>query len=213
MATTVSDSQLNLAYRLGSDSAPSNAGELARRLAFIDRAVATIYRRGYWWWTEAEATFTTDSSLTSYGTADGLPSDLRDIYEIKIGSVIYHPIDPQRASEMVENPLVSYTLPYGIGDNYYYMYGGELHFLPNIGTTGLTVNIKYWKKYEKINSGSTLLIPDDFAQAVDAFAYGRLMQIEDERGSAADGFDEFDEIMREMRIEHNRRAKYNKPAA
>lgn len=210
---TTEDIQLNLAYRLGEDSAPTNANELARRLAFINQALREVYKRHYWWWTEAEGTLTTNSSKTSYGTADGLPSNIRDYYEIKDGTLIYHPIDAQEASEITENPLLNYTIPYGIGDLYYYTWNDKLYFLPQIQVTGKVISIKYWEGYTALTAGSTVPIPDLFCNCLDAYAFARISQIDDERGSAADGFDEFEETMRQMMIEHNKQSFYNKPGA
>lgn len=67
------------------------------------------------------------------------------------------------------------------------------------------ITIKYYRKATKLTAdGDTVVIPDEFASALDAFAYGRINQIDDERGSAADGFDEFEEIIKQMTIEQNK---------
>lgn len=67
------------------------------------------------------------------------------------------------------------------------------------------IRIKYYRKATKLTASTdTVVIPDEYASAIDAFAYGRINQIDDERGSAADGFDEFEEIIKQMTIEQNK---------
>ena len=78
---------------------------------------------------------------------------------------------------------------------------------PGTGTpTALkkAITLKYYRKGVKLTADAdTLIIPDEYSSAVDAFAYGRICQIDDERGSAADGFAEFDDVIKQMRMEQN----------
>ncbi len=68
------------------------------------------------------------------------------------------------------------------------------------------IRLKYYQKGAKLTATTqAILIPDEYATCLDAFAYGRICQIDDERGSASDGFDEFDEIMKQMMVEQNKR--------
>lgn len=53
-------------------------------------------------------------------------------------------------------------------------------------------------------------IPDLYSGCLDAYAYARYMQKKGKRGSAADGFDEFNEIITDMKREQNRLLMYGK---
>jgi hypothetical protein len=61
-----------------------------------------------------------------------------------------------------------------------------------------------------VNDSDTTQIPDGYTYGIVNFAYARKMQTKGRRGSAADGFDEFKEFIRELNAEHNRRAYFNK---
>jgi hypothetical protein len=54
-------------------------------------------------------------------------------------------------------------------------------------------------------------IPDRYRDAVSAYVFGRLAQLDGERGDASDGFDEYNEIVSEMNKENFRRANIDTP--
>lgn len=276
MATLVSDVQTELAFRFGEDSAPGNAAESARRLAFINKAYFEVYKRHVWWFTQKTgAPIATEEAKEAYD----LPTDYRIMIEVRVNGVLYTPMPLKEAFGGYEYPQNVFNMPYGQGSNRYFIFEGKLHPLPKTsaneaaksvtalnrsgqvvtatctghefktedvisiagavetaynGDFSITrvdadtftfvvtgspstpasgtitaqkkaITIKYYQKATKLTAdGDTVVIPDEFASALDAFAYGRINQIDDERGSAADGFDEFEEIIKQMTIEQNK---------
>lgn len=59
---------------------------------------------------------------------------------------------------------------------------------------------------------STTLVPDMYTEALVAYAYGRVMIAQGQRGSAADAFDEFNNTVKQMHQENMRRKMYDKSA-
>jgi len=57
---------------------------------------------------------------------------------------------------------------------------------------------------------STTQLPDAYTYGLVNFAYARKMQQKGRRGSAADGFDEFNEFIKDLNIEQNRRKFANR---
>ncbi len=55
------------------------------------------------------------------------------------------------------------------------------------------------------DDSSTTQLPDAYTYGIVNFAYARKMQQKGRRGSAADGFDEFNEFIRDLNAEQNRR--------
>lgn len=73
------------------------------------------------------------------------------------------------------------------------------------------ITYRYFSEFVALASDSdTTQIPDGYTYGIVNFAYARKMQTKGRRGSAADGFDEFKEFIRELNAEHNRRAYFNK---
>lgn len=54
-------------------------------------------------------------------------------------------------------------------------------------------------------------IPDRYKDALSAYTFGRLAQLDGERGDATDGFDEYNEILGEMNKENFRRSNIDTP--
>ena len=281
MSTLASDVLTELAYRFGEDSSPGNAAEAARRLSFVSRAYMEVFKRHMWWWTEKDGSpIATNEGQEVYD----LPTDYRQMIEVRVGNVVYTSITPNQAFSTYNYPDPVFNLPYTQGVNHYYVFAGKLHLLPKTtanvaaqaiaivraGTTatatlaghGFTnedyitiagcaqadyngdfyitvidensfsfqvsgspvtpasgtptaqkkaLRIKYYQKPTKVTTTSqTLLIPDEYAAALDAFAFARICQIDDERGSASDGFEEFEEVMKQMNIEQNKHTFWGK---
>lgn len=200
-AVTVSDLQTSLAYRLGEDSTPSSTAEQARRLSFINEAYRAVIMRHYWWFTETTSQFSTVAGQESYGTSDGVPTNLRTILELRYNNVVYQPITQTQA-------LASYTVPYTNGNNNYFVFNSKIYPVPAFpATVANGVQLKYFAGFTKLTSNSdTVLIPEAFCDVLVAYAFARFSILDSERGNAADGFDEFNEIMSLMEIEQN---KYN----
>lgn len=211
MSLLVSDAQTALAYRLGEDSAPTNSAELARRRKFIDQANKALFKRHRFWWSQADASFSTVADQEFYTPGSGgYPADVRDIVEIRVNGVVYTYIPPHEVFGVYEYPVSIYNLPNVNGEHHWYIWNKKLYLLP-VPSEILTVKLKYWRKPATLTSDSDeLYVPEEYGSALDAFAYGRIMQIDDERGSAADGFDEFEEAVRDMKLEQNQLDFYNK---
>lgn len=198
-AITVSDLQTSLAYRLGENSAPNVTAESDRRLSFINEAYRSVMMRQYWWFAESTATFNSVADQTSYGTADGVPTDLRAILELRYNGVVQTPITQIQA-------MSSYSTPYNKGSQSYFLFQGKIYPVPPYSssiTDGIAM--KYYRGFTKLTSSSdTILIPETYSDVIVAYAYARFSILDSERGSAADGFDEFNEILQAMTIEQNR---------
>lgn len=285
MAITVNDVQLSLAYRLGESRVPQNTNEKAKRLRFIQEGYRALLKRHYWWFTEKVAAFATTNGKEEYGTTDGLPSDLRDVIEVRIDEQLYEPLPADDAFAEYQFPPQAYAVPNITFNKYWFMYNGEIHFIPipsntpaaksvtsinrsgsvatvvctshglitgnyvtiagavqpsynstfrvtkvdantftflvtgapatpatgTITATKQNVVMRYFH-YPTMPSADadTFLIPDAFTDALVAFAYARVMNVDAERGSASDGFDEYEEIIKEIFVEENKRKFYGK---
>lgn len=85
---------------------------------------------------------------------------------------------------------------------------------PATGTiTGVWQNIvyRYWKYPTALTSSSSVVaIPDQWADILVAYAYGRYGYLDDSRASANDGFEEYNNILKDLRRENNKRMLWNK---
>lgn len=199
MSTTLAQLQSRISMRLGEDSVPTG-NEYTRRTQFLNEGGRSITRKHFWWWTEATDAFDTTASQGSYTVAQGFPSDIRGsaILELRFGGTLYTPAIQSDAFSMTNS---TYS---GLADKYF-VFNKTLYISPSYGTTATDgATIKYYKTWTDLSSNSdTVLIPDDFADILVAFALGRVASIDSERGSAADAYDEFNEIYKEMEMEQN----------
>jgi len=199
MAVSLSDLQTRLSYRLAEDSVPATSGsEWLRRTQFINEGYRSIVRKHYWWWTEATASFDSVASQTSYSTTDGYPSDVRgsSLLEVRIDGKLY---EPALQADVVSLESSDYT---GMSERYM-IFNKSFYPLPAYPSSG-TANIilKYYKIPADLSSGTdTIAIPDEFADILVAFALGRIQAQNSKRGSAADSYDEYSEIYKEMENE------------
>ena len=199
MAKTLLQLQTALAYRLGENAAPESAAELTRRKSFLNEAYDDIMREHYWWFTEATDTFNSVANQASYTTADGVASDLRAILELRVSGTLYDPITQAEA-------MSELTYPYTGFSQSYFVFAGSIYFVPVLTTsTADAVAMKYYKNHTELSSNTdTTLIPDMFVGALVSFAYGRVMGINGQRGSAGDGYAEFEKTKRLMNEEQNK---------
>lgn len=200
MAVTLTNLQTKLSYRMAEDSVPTSSGsEWARRTQFLNEGLHSVLRKHYWWWTEASTTFSSVANQTSYSTSDGFPSDIRNsaILELRFNNVLYTPV---LQSEVFDLESVNTGL-----SKKYYVFNKKLWPInPFESTISNGISIKYYKISADLSSGSdTIDIPDEYADVLVAFALGRLSSLDSERGSAADAFDEYKEIYKEMEVEQN----------
>lgn len=86
---------------------------------------------------------------------------------------------------------------------------GETPTTPATGTITVIKNdlvYKYYKMSSTISSlTDTLLIPDMYLESFVSYVKARIDLRDSERGSAGDGFDEFNTIIEDMDIENNKR--------
>lgn len=197
--TTLTNLLSRVSMRLGEDSVPTG-NEATRRTQFINEAGKSIIRKHYWWFTEGSDAFNSVANQTSYSTADGLPSDLRgsSILELRYNGTLYTPV-------VQTDPFSLTNSTYSGLSQRYFMFSGSLYPVPVFGASGTdTIAIKYYKQWTTLASGSDIcIIPDDFVDILVAFCLARVHTISGKRGSAADAFDEFNEIYKEMSIEQN----------
>jgi hypothetical protein len=197
MATTLANIQTAIAYRLGEDSAASGT-EKTRRTQFINEGYFNVIRRHYWWFTETTGSFTSVADQTSYGTADGVPTDIRDsmILELRFGGVLHTPMLQTEAFD-------TYNSTYASRSQSYFIFNKKIYPVP-VWSSVATVDLKYYKIPSKLSADAdTVLIPDEYADCLVAFGLARVLQVDDERGSAADAMEEFEETLRHMITEQN----------
>lgn len=198
MAKTLLQLQTSLAYRLDEDSVPSNTAEVAKRLSFINQGYNDVMRRRLWWFAEASTTFNSVATQASYSTSDGVPTNLRTIIELRFNG---RPFTQITQEEAIKSP----NIPYSGYSESYFIFAGLLYFVPPIASSVTNgIAIKYYKTHTELASNSdTVLIPDQFADILVAYAYARTIGKEGERGSAGDGFAEYTEILRLMNEEQS----------
>lgn len=195
---TVADLQLSLAQRLGENSAPNDSNEKARRLAYFNEAYRSILRKNYWWFTEKTFAFDSVANKTSYDTSDGFPSDFRKFLEVRYDGKLIVPTLQSQAFQ-------SYDDNYSVVTDSYYIFAGIFYPTPVFPASG-TDNItgKYYYNPAKLTLDADLVvIPDIFTDVLVAYAYARMALKRGKRGSSADGFDEWKEILKDMQVEQN----------
>jgi len=199
MAKTLLQLQTSLAYRMMEDTVPTGTGELLRRKSFINDAYNAIMREHYWWFTEATDTFDSVAAQASYTTADGVPTNLRAILELRVSGTLYNPISQDKGMASISTPYNGYSQSF-------FVYAGSIYFVPPIASSGTdAIAIKYYKTHTELSANAdTILIPDMYSDAIVAYAYARTIGGEGERGSSGDGFAEYSEIMKNMREEQNK---------
>lgn len=199
MAKTLANLNLSLAYRLGENSAPSDANETARRKSFINEAYRDIMRRHYWWFSEETTTFNSVANQASYATADGVPTDLRAVLELRFQDKVYRQITQVDA-------MGALTIPYNNASQSYFLFDGKIYPVPPFSSSVVNgIALKYYKNPTELSATSdSIIIPDIFSDVLVTYAYARVMQIKGKRGSASDGFEEHKEILSNMVEEQNK---------
>lgn len=88
---------------------------------------------------------------------------------------------------------------------------------PATGTiTGVWQNLvyRYWRYVSNLTASTdTIIIPGQFTDILVAYAYGRYGYLDDTRGNAADGFKEYNMILKDLKVENNKRLWWNKNTA
>lgn len=199
---TVADLQTDLAYRLGETAAPSDSTTKTVRLSWLNKAYFDISRRQNWWWQEQ-----TDTSNTNTASATGYtePSDLKEYIELVISNVFYTRI-PYKDRRIYQNALGVVVLPTLRRNFLFYTFNGKYYIIPTDGGDGATHTIKYYRRVTKlVNDSDTLLIPDEYAEALVAYAEGRYWMSITQQAKSVAPFTEYEQIVTEMAAEHTRR--------
>lgn len=202
MALTAGNLQTNLAYRLGESAAPSDSTTTATRLEWLNMAYFDVARRFNWWWLEG-----TDTTNTNTGSTTGYaePADLKEFIELKIGNTYYDQI-PYSHGRIYTGSSVVVSLPSTQRSFKFYRYGGRYYLIPVDGNDSATHTIKYYKRVTKRTSSSdTFLIPDEYLELLPAFAEARYWLSITQQAKAAAPFQEFEQILEQMRAEQGRR--------
>lgn len=197
MSTTLANLQTSISQRLGEDSVPSG-NEYARRTQFINEAGKSIVRKHFWWWTEETTTFNSVADQASYTASDGFPSNIRgsSILELRFDGTLYTPTIQTDVFSMTNSTYSGLSQEYFVFDK-------TLFISPSYGTSTTNgVAMKFYKTWTALSSSTDVCdIPDDYADILVAFALGRVFTISGKRGSAADVYDEFNEIYKDMSME------------
>lgn len=201
MALNTDDLQTQLSYRLGESSAPSDSTTKGQRLEWMNQAYMTLARRRNWWWLEA-----TDTSNSNTGSTTGYPepTDLKKFIELKIDSVYYDEIpyeddrDYQGSSAIVSLPTIRRSYKF-------YRFGGRYYLVPTDSNDAADHTIHYYKRVSKVADGGTFLIPDEYLEALVAFAEARYWMSITQQAKASVPFQEFEEISKEMAREQGMR--------
>lgn len=210
MAKTLSDILTSVAYRMAEDSTPSDSSEEARRIRYVNEGLRKIVSRHPFWWTEASATESTVADQETYS----LPSDFRDMIEVRISDKLYTAIPRSKVLGLYDDTIKLFNYDDIITNKHYYIYADTLYIIPTpSASTADAIEMKYYKYPTAVsNDSDTFDMPDLYTESLVAYAFARLSQLDGRRGDAADAMAEFEEIVREMVAEENRRRFYGKSA-
>lgn len=202
MALTVDNLQTQLAYRLGESSAPaSTSTTYAQRLEWLNLGYFDISRRRNWWWQEATSTANTNTGATSYSE----PSDLKEFIELKIDDIFFDQV-PYIKNRVYTGTSAIVSLPTVRRSHKFYRFGGSYYLVPIDSADGEIHNIKYYKRITKRSSSSdTFLIPDEYLEALVAFAEARYWMSITQQFKAQAPFQEYEQVVQQMTQEHNMR--------
>lgn len=201
MATTGANLQTMLSYRLGETSSPSDSTTKAIRYSWLTDAYFNVGRRKNWWWQEASNTSNTNTGAASYTE----PTDLKEFIELKINDIFYDQI-PYNDNRIYRNTLGVVTLPTVRRSYKYYRYGGSYFLIPVDGADAAVHYIKYYKRLSVIDEDAdAILMPDEYREALVAYAEARYWMSITQQAKASVPFQEFEAVVQEMTREHNNR--------
>lgn len=136
MSVSLSDIRTRLAYRLNENQPPNNSFEISRRDSFINEGYRKIFNETYWWFTK---TIGSDSATDGVETYT-LPSDFRDMIELRKSRIVVSPINESDALGTHNYPPLAYQ--YNSISPKYFIYGtNELHILPIPDATPSTLTV------------------------------------------------------------------------
>ena len=199
MALTTNDLHTALAYRLGETSTPNDSTTKAIRLEWMNQGYFNLARRRNWWWLEA-----TDTTNTNTGSTSGYtePTGLKEFIELKVGDGYYDQI-PYKSNRLGSTSVV--TLPKFRLAKQFYRFGGKYFFTETDNADGTVHTIKFYKRVIKTADGGTFLVPDEYLEALVAYAEARYWLSITQQAKAVVPFQEYEEMFAEMNREQNRR--------
>lgn len=283
MSLIANDVLTDVSTRRGENGVPTG-NELTRRLSFVGQAFRHLLRQNDWWFLYKTHATSTISGQEIYD----LPSDYKQMVEVRVDRVLRIPQSDNSVFSMTQLPPVSY--PFSVNyfnSRFYYIFGDEIHLLPYPSSTPSAISVtsivvsgttatatcatahglqnndytqiagasvsecngskrvivtsstvftyvvasgtsspsgtitatwnNFTIKYAYIpetsfdSTSDTIDLPERYSDALSAYVFGRLAQLDGERGDASDGFDEYNEIIGEMNKENFRRANIDTP--
>jgi len=195
------DLQLQLAYRLGETAAPSDSTTKNQRLEWLNLGYLDISRRRNWWWLEASNTSNINTGST---TGYNEPADCKEFIELKINNIYYDQI-PYKKNRVYQGVGAVVRLPTVHTSYKFYRFGGKYYLLPIDSGDGSVHQIKYWKRATKVPDGGTFLIPDEYTEALAAYAEARYWMSISQQAKAVAPMQEFESIVAQMNQEQGMR--------
>jgi hypothetical protein len=161
----------------------------------INRAI-THYESEVFWFQQTTGTFSTIANQQSYGTADGLPSDIKEINEpvkITVSSTFLPALKRISYAELIEKDIGAFatTQP-----DEWAWYNNKMWLYPRPNTV-LTVTIPYQKSYTALSADAdtndwTTYAEDLIESRAKRWIYSRLLQ--DDKQAAIAKADEMDAL-------------------
>lgn len=200
MATTLENIKTSVAYRLGYDAAESGNAVSARWTSYINSIYMDVMRKHYWWFSEASTAFDSVADQEYYDSTDGFPTDLRGsaILELRYNNTLYTPMLQSEAFN-------SHDSDYNNRSESYFIFNKALYPVPRFTASGTdNITMKYYKMPALLSASSdAIIIPDEYADLLASGAAAKISQVDDMRGSAADFFDEYNNILEDMNKAQN----------
>jgi len=125
VSVTENQLQLQLAYRLGENSVPSDSNEIARRRSYLNDGLRAVYKEQYYWFTEDQASDTTVAGQEVYT----LPSTVRDLFEVRINRKLVVPDSRQNSLSSYSYPPLYYQYS-SLASKWFITGDKTLHILP-----------------------------------------------------------------------------------
>ena len=201
MSRTVLDLHTSLAYRLGENSAPSDATEKAKRLSWFNEGYRDLMKREFWWFSRKTDTESTVEDQQAYS----MPADFRKFIEMRVDDYLYSEIPYDEVYSKLDSPSRIVSLPQYSEPNRFYIKASSYYLDPTPSADGTdNIDLYYYYFPTALTSDSDVtIIPDLYVDLLVAYAEGRYWSSITQRGKASDGFSEFEQIVSQMTRENN----------
>lgn len=158
MATTLSDLKTRLAYRLNENSSPDDTNENAKRVSFLNEGQRKVLGEKYWWFLQTTGSTTSLANTEIYT----LPSNFRDMMELRVNRHISLPISKAKVFNNFEYPPLGYDFD-TLVTRHWVLGSDELHIIPIPSTTPDTLTVSSISR-----SGSTATVTTSAAHSLKA---------------------------------------------